>query len=137
MVYLLYYRNSLFFFHCLYIMELCEFINVIFSDTPKSPCSFHITHSNCINAKTKDQNAIIMFPVLMNILILGARKIFGENINPAFISEKDFNLLKEYILSIGYILKSNQVSDENGIKKINIWFEQFNPTVTCHGLVIY
>ena len=73
----------------------------------------------------------------MNILILGARKIFGENINPAFISEKDFNLLKEYILSIGYILKSNQVSDENGIKKINIWFEQFNPTVTCHGLVIY
>lgn len=114
--------------------SLQNLVDIIFIRDPKPPCTYKIALPD-----DRQQN---MFQLLMTLLICGARKLYGENITPSDISEYQFEELKRYIESVGYVIKYNYKdinninSDENvNIKPriINIWFEQYIPLIDCHG----
>lgn len=88
-----------------------DFTNFLFSSYPKPPCSYNLN----IDSDNK-------FPVLFDILVNGAKKLYGDDIQPKNITEKQFDRLNEYIESIGYTIKYNYTFNENEITHINIWF---------------
>jgi hypothetical protein len=110
-------------------------INIIFVDSPKPPCTY--------NLSLPRDNSSTMFQLLMTLLISGAKKLYGENITPSDISEDQFEELKRYIESVGYVIKynyknnnknNNQIEQTDIAPKIiNIWFEQYIPLTDCHG----
>jgi hypothetical protein len=76
-----------------------KLIDIIFVDSPKPPCTYNIS--------LPSDNSASMFQLLMTLLISGARKLYGENIAPSDISEYQFEELKRYIESVGYVIKYN------------------------------
>ena len=109
-----------------------KLVDIIFVDYPKPPCTYNLALPN--------DNYPTMFQLLMTLLIPGARKLYGENITPSDISEYQFEELKRYIESVGYVIKYNyknnqneQTSNQIEQKVINIWFEQYIPLFDCHG----
>lgn len=119
-------------------MSIEYFLNKIFSEPPKPPCTYNLALSN-------DNNAT-MFQLLMSILIYGAKKLYGEDITPNEITLEQFDILKSYIESIGYVIKHNytdlkkkEILSSPPIESpsiINIWFEQYIPKIDCHGRII-
>lgn len=112
-------------------IDISNIINVIFSESPKPPCTYGLNlQSSYLN----------IFHILMNILIIGAKKLFGADITPNKITEKQFERLKQYIESLGYIVKYkyNYKIENDNIKAdtINIWFEPYMYTSNCKGLKI-
>lgn len=90
-----------------------QLVNFIFLNYPKPPCSYNLN----IDAPSK-------LPVLLEILLTGARKLYGP-ICPKEITEKQFDTLNSYMQSIGYTIKYNFTYDPNNINNIthiNIWF---------------
>lgn len=113
-------------------------VNMVFSNSPKPPCTYNLALPD-----TNSKNCT-MFQFLMSLLVSGAKKLYGENITPAEISEYQFSELKCYIESVGYIIKYNysflgdpdpnlDPTIEHRPKIINIWFEQYNNPTDCHG----
>lgn len=106
----------------------------IFSKPPKKPCTYNISISPNIT----------LFQLLMSILISGARHLYGESISPNDITSDQFDELKCYMESVGYKIKYNykllnddpNILDEHKPRIINIWFEQFIPSINCHGIRI-
>lgn len=93
--------------------DIDEFVNFIFSSPPKPPCSFNVNIEN----ESK-------FPVLLKILLDGAKKLYGQ-VAPQDISERQYDILNEYMESIGFSIKYNYTVDENDNNKIthiNVWF---------------
>lgn len=111
--------------------SLQHLVDIIFIRNPKPPCTYKIALPDDMQ-----QN---MFQLLMTLLICGARKLYGENITPSDISEYQFEELKRYIESVGYVIKYNYKdinTDENieiRPRIINIWFEQYIQLIDCHG----
>jgi len=110
-----------------------KLVDIIFVDSPKPPCTYNIALQN-------DKNPT-MFQLLMTLLISGARKLYGKNITPSDINKYQFEELKRYIESIGYVIKYNynKIEQTNeatdiGQQVINIWFEQYIPLLNCHGI---
>ena len=108
-------------------------VNVIFSKPPKPPCTY-----NLMLPETVIINQVVMFQLLMNFLIAGAKYLYGNYITPEQISEKQFEELKHYIESIGFVIKYNYkylTNDETNYpdnlsplehpRVINIWFEKY------------
>lgn len=118
-------------------INLIEFVNILFSKPPTKPCSYVINSKiipTCLNTDTRQ----IMLPILMNILIIGARKLFGNQITPNDISESQFHTLQKYFQSFGFTIKYNYtISPDNIPIKVNIWFDTLNPKVTCNGILLY
>jgi len=120
-------------------MSIENVLDKIFSQPPKPPCTYNLNLSN--------DNRGTMFQLLMSILIYGAKKLYGDDITPGQISLEQFNILKSYMESIGYVIKHNYTDlkrDEilpspliESPSVINIWFEQYIPKVDCHGRIIY
>jgi hypothetical protein len=123
--------------------NLDKIIQIIFSGYPKPPCSYSVTLSNDLN--------ISPFQLLMKILIDGTKHLYGESITPDQISEKQFEMLKMYMESIGYSIKYNysyipcqktlesekELNIEFTDKKvINIWFEKYYIKTDCHGHIL-
>jgi hypothetical protein len=111
--------------------NLDKVIEIIFSGTPKPPCTYSVI---C------DLN-ISPFQLLMKILVDGTKHLYGESITPDQISEEQFNMLKMYMESIGYSIKYNYSYKDNiqfteKTKIINIWFEQYYVKTDCHGRVL-
>lgn len=109
----------------------------IFSEPPKKPCTYNVSILHSPN--------ITLFQLLMSILVSGARHLYGESISPNDITSEQFDELKCYMESVGYKIKYNytflnesdpNILDENRPRIINIWFEQFIPTINCHGIRI-
>ena len=115
-------------------------VNMIFANSPKPPCTYKIELSNELIMQN-----VSLFQLLMSILVSGAKKLYGEQIVPNQISEKQFSVLKSYMASMGYIIKHNysypeqQILDSNSIRAtvINIWFEQYISPTDCHGRVVF
>jgi hypothetical protein len=116
-------------------------VNVIFSKPPKPPCTY-----NLMLPETVIVNQVIMFQLLMNFLIAGAKYLYGNHITPEQISEKQFEELKHYIESIGFMIRYNYkyiTNDDTNYPKnlsplehprvINIWFEKYFEKTDCHG----
>lgn len=78
-----------------------------------------------------------MLPILMNILILGAKKKFGNDITPKNMTPSQFEILQNYFKSFGFIVKYDFIMENNVPIKVNIWFDKYNPIKTCNGLTIY
>jgi hypothetical protein len=115
-------------------------VNVIFSKPPKPPCAY-----NLMLPETVIVNQVVMFQLLMKFLIAGAKFLYGHHITPEQISEKQFEELKQYIESIGFMIKYNykyitndETNDETlspleHPRVINIWFEKYFEKTDCHG----
>lgn len=127
-----------------------DIINQIFTRPPQPPCTYVI----CLSQDLSDKN-INMFQFLMNILITGAKKLYGENINAQNLTNEQFNTLKMYMESLGYCIKYNYTFIKDSKKfdlylheakiqvpelspiSINIWFEPYIVKSDCHGRIIY
>lgn len=112
-----------------------EIVDLIFSKPPQPPHSYTID----LTAATAEQN-ITVFQILMNILINGAKRLFGEHVTPNTISSEQFQTLQEYMKSIGYNIKHNYTYSEDNTNTpiaINIWFEHYMPNINCHGRPIF
>jgi hypothetical protein len=105
-----------------------EIIELVFSQPPKAPCTFNVVLSD----KAREEN-VTPFQMLWNLLINGAKRAFGENITVQDITDAQFELLKRYMNSIGYELKSNYTYGDDNITPIsvNIWFELYIPPNKC------
>ena len=116
-------------------------ITMIFSKPPKPPCTYTLMlPENVI------KNQVTMFQLLMNFLIAGAKHLYGNYITPEQISEKQFQELKYYVESVGYMIKYNyryltdtniDIQNENSPRIINIWFEKYSEQIDCHGRKIF
>jgi hypothetical protein len=101
-------------------------IENVFTKSPLPPCTYSLVF---------EQNASA-FQTLMYILVNGAKKLYGEDITPNDISEKQFDELKMYMESLGYQIKYNYTyPDSNNleISIINIWFEPYIKQMDCSG----
>jgi hypothetical protein len=105
-----------------------DIVDVVFSDAPKPPCTYRVELSD----QAKETN-ITTFQMLWNILINGAKRLFGANVNVQDITEEQFDLLKQYMNSIGYEIKNNYTYAADNITPIyiNIWFELYIPKTKC------
>jgi hypothetical protein len=118
-----------------YDLTVNEIVSKLFTKPPLPPGSFclRLQHPNPNN--TVESN---IFHFLMQILIEGAKILYGNEIKPTNISETQFNTLKQYILSLGYELKHEYTYiDEQKTTpySINIWFEPYQPFITCNGII--
>jgi hypothetical protein len=113
-------------------LDLTRVINTVFSQSPQPPCTY--------NLSLEKDTPINMFPILMNILVIGAKKLFGSDITPNKITEQQFDRLKKYIESIGYIVKYkfNYKIDNENVKPdtVNIWFEPYIFNINCKGILL-
>lgn len=106
------------------LIELSELVNVIFESPPKDISTYNI------------KSDLEMFPILMEILIRGARKLYGEGIKPSQLTEEQFEMLKKYMLSLSYKIMYNFTENEQG-RIINIWFEEVSKMIDCKGNSYY
>lgn len=111
-------------------INLYQLINTIFSNSPKPPNSIIID----INKIATDQKLTI-FQSLMTILINGAKILFGENITPQDITEKQHETLQKYIKSIGFELHHEYKYNDDGIPiMVNIYFLPYIGNTNCNGI---
>lgn len=110
-----------------------EIVDHLFSKPPLDACTYKIL----VYEKNHEDDKVNSFPFLMDILVSGAKKLFGDHISPSSLSEKQFNVLKQYMLSLGFQVKHEHKYEEGSDKPylINIWFEQYKCTTDCHGRV--
>jgi hypothetical protein len=131
-----------------YNISSFDIINQIFTRPPQPPCTYII-------ALVDDKQNITMFQFLMNVLIAGAKKLYGENINAQNLTQDEFNTLKMYMESLGYFIKYNYTFIKDSKKFdldpktarmtvpelspvcINIWFEPYIININCHGRPMY
>lgn len=112
-------------------MDTLSIVNVIFAKEPLPPYSYNI-------ALAEDTYNITLFQLLMNILLCGAKKKYGEYITADNITKTQFNELQKYMMSIGYIIKYNYTYNEENIPiKVNIWFEPYMFNSKCNGIIIF
>lgn len=101
-----------------------EMINAIFENSPKDISTYSIKSTSR------------MFPILMEILITGTKKLYGNDITPSQVTHDQFRTLQKYIMSIGYKVMYNYTENNMG-KIINIWFEEIKKTIDCKGNIFY
>lgn len=112
-------------------MDTISIVNIIFAKEPLPPYSYNI-------ALTEDTYNVTLFQLLMNILLCGAKKIYGENITADNITKDRFNELQRYMMSIGYIIKYNYTYNEENIPiRVNIWFEPYMFNSKCNGIITF
>lgn len=110
-------------------VTVSEIVDIIFSTKPQPPYTYTLD----LTQFTLNQN-ITVFQILMNILINGAKKLYGETVSPATISKEQYEMLQEYMQSIGYKIKHNYTYSKNNTPiAVNIWFEYFMPNTSCNG----
>lgn len=105
-----------------------QFVEFLFSSEPKPPLSYNLN----IDCESK-------FPFLLEILLKGAKKIYGQ-ITPLDITEKQFDKLNEYMESIGFSTKYNYTydnNDENKITHVNVWFVPYIKPMVNNNCGIY
>jgi hypothetical protein len=119
-----------------YELTVNDIVNKIFTKPPLPPCTYALK----LSFENENTIEVNMFHFLMKILIDGAKILYGEDITPNQISPYQFDILKQYILSLGYELKHNYTYlDDDNTKpyKINIWFEPYKQLVSCNGTTKY
>lgn len=107
-------------------INVASLVELLFNKPPLEPSTYRIVSNTNL------------FHPLMEILIKGAKKLYGNDISPQQISDDQFHTLKKYMLSIGFEIKHNYTyQEDNSIPKvINIWFEPYLHKRNCHGFNI-
>jgi len=112
-------------------LDTLSIVNIVFVKEPLPP----YTYSVLLSEHTYN---VTLFQLLMNILICGARKIYGDCITVDTITKDQLETLQRYMMSIGYIIKYNYTYDEHNIPiKVNIWFEPYMFESKCNGMIRY
>lgn len=99
-----------------------KMIDAIFSGPPKPPYTYNLPFPSDTP----------LFFILKAILVEGAKKLYGDEIEPSDITPQKLSTLKEYMASIGYELKHEYSQDNSNI--VHIWFEPFMKQTNCHGI---
>lgn len=107
-------------------------VDTVFSKPPQEPCSYNLV----VTDSPFDDVRITMFPFLMEILVTGAKKLFGNDITPHQLTSEQFDKLQSYMLSLGYQIKYNYSHNSNNTM-VNIWFQPYTQLRNCHGNVVY
>lgn len=94
-------------------------VNLVFSSKPRDFCFFNI--------KLTDSN-VNMFPYLITIFINGAKKIFGDDISAESMTLEQFNIMKQYMYSLGYDTMYRYDDTQ-----VHLWFEPIKVLVDCKG----
>jgi hypothetical protein len=103
---------------------LDEIVSCVFGNYPLRPCSLNLR----LQGSSSEVNK-----VLLNIMFLGARKLFGPNVSPTTITEKQFHTLNDYFHGISYTIKYRpNVNHNNETVGYNVWFEPFLPPTKCN-----
>jgi hypothetical protein len=111
-----------------------ELINTVFKSAPLDVCAYKIESPLIHN--DNDNHDIIMFPILMNIMISGAKILYGQDTTPQSLSVSQFNKLKQYIMSLGYQVEHSYTNIDQ-LQMINIWFKKINVLYDCKGNKIF
>lgn len=112
-------------------MDTLSIVNVVFAKEPLPPYTYNI-------ALAEDAYNVTLFQLLMNILMCGAKKIYGEFITADNLTKDQFEELQRYMMSIGYIIKYNYTYNKEGIAiKVNIWFEPYMYNSKCNGIITF
>ena len=112
-------------------MDTLSIVNVVFAKEPLPPYTYNI-------ALAEDAYNVTLFQLLMNILMCGAKKIYGDFITAENLTKKQFEELQRYMMSIGYIIKYNYTYNKEGIAiKVNIWFEPYMYNSKCNGIITF
>lgn len=107
------------------LLNIPLFVSCIFSGDPKPPCTF-IVHFN--NIPKSERNKI-----LWQILVTGAKKIYGNQISIDTIEPYQFFLLDRYLQSMGFKIKYDNINCPQGIL---IWFDEIKISTLCNGFTI-
>lgn len=111
-------------------INLYQLINLIFTNPPKASNSIIID----INKIASEQN-LTTFQSLMTILINGAQILFGNNITADSITESQYDILQQYIKSIGFELHHEYKYNDDGIPiMVNIYFLPYIGNDNCNGI---
>jgi hypothetical protein len=94
-----------------------NFVNMIFSSDPVSSKSFMFEFKG-----SEEQ----LNNILINILINGSKKVFGESTYLPNISIDQFELLNKYMQSMGYTAKREFKYQGDQIVDVRVWFEKLN-----------
>ena len=112
-------------------MDTLSIVNVVFAKEPLPPYTYNI-------GLAEDAYNVTLFQLLMNILICGARKIYGDYITAENLTKRQFEELQRYMMSIGYIIKYNYTYNKEGIAiKVNIWIEPYMYNSKCNGIITF
>ena len=112
-------------------MDTLSIVNVVFAKEPLPPYTYNI-------GLAEDAYNVTLFQLLMNILMCGARKIYGDYITAENLTKRQFEELQRYMMSIGYIIKYNYTYNKEGIAiKVNIWFEPYMYNSKCNGIITF
>lgn len=120
------------------ISNIEDIVEYIFSKPPEQAFTYPIV----IMEKFHPDPRVCAFPYLMNILLSGAKKLFGNDITPQTISEDQFKTLQTYMLSMGYRVhyrfKHMEEDNTSSPLVVDIWFEECpKPKRNCHGILTY
>lgn len=111
------------------IFSIPDFIENLFSQSPKPPCSVNLQLTN----ETK------RLETLMVILVNGAKYLYGNNVSPTNLSKEQFDFLQSYFYSIGFIIRFKKQyldEDEKILHKVDIWFDELKRKTLCDGRTI-
>lgn len=112
-------------------MDTLSIVNVVFAKEPLPPYTYNI-------ALAEDAYNVTLFQLLMNILMCGAKKIYGDFITAENLTKRQFEELQKYMMSIGYIIKYNYTYNKENIPiKVNIWFEPYMYNSKCNGIITF
>ena len=112
-------------------MDTLSIVNVVFAKEPLPPYTYNI-------GLAEDAYNVTLFQLLMNILMCGAKKVYGEFITADNLTKDQFNELQKYMMSIGYIIKYNYTYNKENIPiKVNIWFEPYMFNSKCNGIITF
>ena len=112
-------------------MDTLSIVNVVFAKEPLPPYTYNI-------ALAEDAYNVTLFQLLMNILMCGAKKVYGEFITADNLTKDQFEELQKYMMSIGYIIKYNYTYNKENIPiKVNIWFEPYMFNSKCNGIITF
>lgn len=97
--------------------QINNFVDMIFTNEPAFTKSYIFEY----NGSEEQLNHI-----LINILINGSKRIFGDSTYIPNLSEENFNFLNKYIESIGFTVKREFKYNEEKIIDVRIWFEKLD-----------
>lgn len=114
-------------------MDVSKVVELVFVPPPKSICTYSLV------TPYSDPKEPGMFRILMDILMSGARKIFGPDVTAQNITSSQFEELKKYMGSIGFKVKHNFTCDPVSQLPlfVNIWFERYELQKACNGSIRY
>jgi len=95
-------------------LDLFKTINLIFTKEPMKPKTYNL-RLNPNDSNNADKN---IYDILINIFINGMNTLFGSKVHPGNITKEQFDLLNDYIKSLGY--NTNLMKSED---MINISFD--------------